>query len=450
MVRRQPRSTLFPYTTLFRSTDDLSVERAELTERLLAVESPDRGAALAVGLSALWEQLGDGDRALRALELGHRASPHDTAIRERLESTFRGTGAWDRLAAMLINDADHAPDQASALRSLREAAELHRERLGDVQGALSILRRARAVAPDDMDLLLELAAALAAAGDAGAAMALVAEQLERDVSAVQRVDLLLLRAELAQSADRLDEALADLEAAYALDAGRAAALLQTCLERQREVARERMDLEGERNATMRLARLLVDAGHEVHARDMLVHWLERAVSDQEALYMVLEMDAAAERWDGVVAVCARLVTLEQGAEQVAAATRLAEAAEKCGMEQIAQQGLEYVHQLQPEVTAIRDLLRRMYEKAGSYRELAGLLLADAEHATDDDTRYQCYRQAADLLVNKLGDTEAAVVPAQRARELKPDDHETVLLVGDVLIASGQIREAVELLMPAIG
>jgi tetratricopeptide (TPR) repeat protein len=182
---------------------------------------------------------------------------------------------------------------------------------------------------------------------------------------------------------------------------------------------------------------------------MLVHWLERAVSDQEALYMVLEMDAAAERWDGVVAVCARLVTLEQGAEQVAAATRLAEAAEKCGMEQIAQQGLEYVHQLQPEVTAIRDLLRRMYEKAGSYRELAGLLLADAEHATDDDTRYQCYRQAADLLVNKLGDTEAAVVPAQRARELKPDDHETVLLVGDVLIASGQIREAVELLMPAI-
>src|SRR5690349_22835213 len=68
MVRRQPRSTLFPYTTLFRSTDDLSVERAELTERLLAVESPDRGAALAVELSALWEQLGDGDRALRALE----------------------------------------------------------------------------------------------------------------------------------------------------------------------------------------------------------------------------------------------------------------------------------------------------------------------------------------------------------------------------------------------
>src|SRR5690349_24149778 len=36
MLRRPPRSTLFPYTTLFRSTevDALEVERAELRERL--------------------------------------------------------------------------------------------------------------------------------------------------------------------------------------------------------------------------------------------------------------------------------------------------------------------------------------------------------------------------------------------------------------------------------
>jgi tetratricopeptide (TPR) repeat protein len=161
------------------------------------------------------------------------------------------------------------------------------------------------------------------------------------------------------------------------------------------------------------------------------------------------MDTAAERWDGVVAVCARLVTIEEGEAQIAAAVQLAGAAEKCDMAQIAQQGLEYVHQLQPDVSHIRELLRRMYEQSGSYRELAGLLLEDAEHTDDDEARYQCYRQAADLLVNRLGDTEAAVGPAQKARELKPDDHETVLLVADVLIASGQIREVVDMLMPAI-
>jgi tetratricopeptide (TPR) repeat protein len=161
------------------------------------------------------------------------------------------------------------------------------------------------------------------------------------------------------------------------------------------------------------------------------------------------MDTAAERWDGVVAVCARLVSLEEGQAQIDAAMQLAEAGEKAGMVQVAQQGLEYVHHVQPDSLQVRELLRRIYEKAGSYRELAGLLLADAEHATDDGTRYECYRQAADMLVNKLGDTEAAVVPAQRARELRPDDHETVCLVADVLIGSGQIREAVELVMPAI-
>src|SRR4029078_9454094 len=100
--------------------------------------------------------------------------------------------------------------------------------------------------------------------------------------------------------------------------------------------------------------------------------------------LVLEMDIAAERWDGVVAVCARLVTIEQGEAQIAAAVKLAEAAEKCGMVQVAQQGLEYVHQIQPESTAIRDLLRKMYEHAGAWRELAGLLPAHAHDRAHDN------------------------------------------------------------------
>src|SRR3712207_7945209 len=34
MIRRQPRSTLFPYTTLFRSMRAVAVERAEEAQRL--------------------------------------------------------------------------------------------------------------------------------------------------------------------------------------------------------------------------------------------------------------------------------------------------------------------------------------------------------------------------------------------------------------------------------
>jgi tetratricopeptide (TPR) repeat protein len=429
--------------------DDDDDERAALIEKLIAVETPEQGAPLALELSSLWDRRGDSDRAFRALELGHKTSPDDVEIRNRLESTFRESQMWGRLAELLIAEGERASDHTRALERLREAAQLYRERLSDIRRAAEVLERARSLAPHDTQLVIEEATCLAAANQIDRAIAVLGEQLSNGISGAARIDLLLLRADLTAGAGREDDALADLEQAYTAEPDRTGQLLREALERRRENARRRGDMPTERSATMRLARLLADAGHEVHARDLLVHWLERSAADEEALHLVLEMDAAAERWDGVVAVCARLVTIENGDAQVAAATRLADAAEKCGMVQVAQQGLEYVHQIQPQAVSIRELLRRMYESAGSFRELAGLLLADAEHASDDEIRYQCYRQAADLLVNRLGDTEAAVIPAQRARDIKPDDHETVLLVADVLIASAQIREAVELLMPAI-
>ena len=424
-------------------------ERIELLERLVVVETPDRGAPLALELAALWDRRGDQARAFRALELGHQSSPDDVEIRKRLEHTFREGEMWDRLAELLIQEAERSNDSKRALGRLREAAALYREQLKNIRRAAEVLERARALAPGDTQLVIEEANCLAAANQVDRAIQVLADQLSNGVSGAGRIDLLLLRADLSAGAGREEESIGDLEQAYTSDPDRTGQLLRDALEKRRENARRRGDLATERSATMRLARILADAGHEVHARDLLVHWLERSATDEEALHLVLEMDIAAERYDGVVAVCARLVTIENGEAQVAAAVRLAEAAEKCGMLQVAQQGLEYVHQIQPDSVQIRDLLRRMYEQAGAWRELAALLLADAEHAPDDDARYQCYRQAADLLVNRLGDTEAAVVPAQRARELKPDDHETTLLVADVLIASASIREAVELLMPAI-
>jgi tetratricopeptide (TPR) repeat protein len=433
--------------TIPQSDDD--DERIELLERLVVVETPERGAPLALELSALWDRRGDQARAFRALELGHTSSPDDVEIRKRLEHTFREGEMWDRLAELLIQEAERSKEPARALGRLREAAALYREQLKNIRRAAEVLERARALAPGDTQLVIEEANCLAAANQVDRAIQVLGDQLSNGVSGAGRIDLLLLRADLSAGAGREEESIGDLEQAYTSDPDRTGQLLRDALEKRRENARRRGDLATERSATMRLARILADAGHEVHARDLLVHWLERSATDEEALHLVLEMDVTAERWDGVVAVCARLVTIENGEAQVAAAVRLAEAAEKCGMLQVAQQGLEYVHQIQPDSIQIRDLLRRMYEQASAWRELAALLLADAEHAPDDDARYQCYRQAADLLVNRLGDTEAAVVPAQRARELKPDDHETTLLVADVLIASAQIREAVELLMPAI-
>jgi tetratricopeptide (TPR) repeat protein len=107
------------------------------------------------------------------------------------------------------------------------------------------------------------------------------------------------------------------------------------------------------------------------------------------------------------------------------------------------------YKAQPESGAIRGLLRQVYEWTGSYWELAHLLIRDAECSTNDDARYEYYRAAADIFVNRLGNTEAALAPAQKAKELRPDDHDTLILLADILTHSGHADEAAQMLGPAI-
>src|SRR3712207_9123091 len=62
MIRRPPRSTLFPYTTLFRSLEDLAFatlypKRYDEIVRLVAERAPSRDTYLAEVTAAVTEQL---------------------------------------------------------------------------------------------------------------------------------------------------------------------------------------------------------------------------------------------------------------------------------------------------------------------------------------------------------------------------------------------------------
>src|SRR3712207_7358826 len=70
MIRRPPRSTLFPYTTLFRSLI-----------RGVAVEP--LGAGVPVGDDA-FQRLAD-DRVVRGVDDGREASPHQLGLAPRSE-----------------------------------------------------------------------------------------------------------------------------------------------------------------------------------------------------------------------------------------------------------------------------------------------------------------------------------------------------------------------------
>src|SRR3712207_9395113 len=56
MIRRPPRSTLFPYTTLFRSNAIFSVLRGGITGRLLPPDWPPRSTVF--GWFSLWRDTG--------------------------------------------------------------------------------------------------------------------------------------------------------------------------------------------------------------------------------------------------------------------------------------------------------------------------------------------------------------------------------------------------------
>src|SRR3712207_7754737 len=85
MIRRPPRSTLFPYTTLFRSLLRLGEQLADL------VEQPDVGGRVRPRRAAD-RRLVDGDDLVELLEAPHaamRARPHLRARSEEHTSELQ-------------------------------------------------------------------------------------------------------------------------------------------------------------------------------------------------------------------------------------------------------------------------------------------------------------------------------------------------------------------------
>jgi tetratricopeptide (TPR) repeat protein len=434
---------------LAHEPEENAFSRADIMERLLAVESPDRAPSLVAELAGLREGMEDTDGLIRALELGNRVAPGDDGVRQRLEELYRSLERHDELAEFLVRDAA-ALEPEIAVERLREAAALCRDVLVDLGRAAAVLDTARALRPDDSKLAIELARTQREAGDLRAAIATVAAALVEPNQGDGRVDLLIHRAELLTELGELGRAVTDLEDAYRLESERVGEPLIAGLERLRVGSRDSSDAAAERRAAMRLATLLGERDRESEARELLLDWINRHSGDREVLFALRAMDIAAERWDGVIAACDQLVQILSGADQLATADQLADAAERLGKPELARSGLELVLRAQPTSEPVRAHLRALYDRTGAYRELAELLLSDADLADDDDVRYGRLRHAADVFVNDLNDPAAAQEPASRARELRPDDHDTVILLADVLIASGQYDAAREMLEPAIG
>lgn len=425
-------------------------EKAELMERLLAVSEGAEAADLANTLIAAWNALEDEYGAARALDLGFKACPSDESLRSRLENYHREREDYGELAAMMVYDAEHREDVAEAVLRAREAAAIYRETLQSPNQAAEAMRAAWQKTPEDLGLLEELVADLSEAGLHSAGAEDVANALEHHTEpTAARAALLRMRARLELAVGNTAPAVECLEEAYGIDTEGSAQDLVAGLDAHRHQAAGQNDIEAEQATTHRLAAVLTEAGNPEQGRDVLAEWVERAPQDGVALRRLREVDSASERWGEVAGHCVRLIEVEEGEEQVDAGLGLLDACRRVEQPAEARAGLEYVWHSQPSETRIREALKELYEEIGELRELATIVLQDAEASEDPEERFAHFRRAGDLMI-QVGDAEGALVPLAEASAIQPEDHDLAILLADAYMGSGRLQEAVELLQESIG
>lgn len=441
------RAVIEAYLAVLGPEDDPR-EVAEVREKLLAVESGARASLLSRELHAQWQGLDDTDGMLRALWLGYQGNPEDAELREAVESRFRANEDWSAFSKFLGIEATRLAesDPAAAIARLRELARLRRDRLGDEAGAIDALRTAY-VQTRSLDLLDELVGALEGAGDLEAATGEVDEALElqeaRDAGWAQ---LLGIRARLRAASGDTASALVDLETAYTVaPADLTDALVEALARREVELAG---DFEAEREVVLRRVAVLEAARRSEDAREVLAGWCGKAAADREALLRLRTLDIRGRRWEGVVATSDALVRILEHTEQVEAAMILVDAAEALENPGLARDGLEFVFQAQPREERIIERLRGLYESVGAGRELASLLSHEAA-TVEPDRAFMLYRRAGRVLVEQVGDADEAIPMLQRAVDVKPDDHATLVLLADAYIGGAYYAEAGKLLETSI-
>src|SRR5256885_12580691 len=88
MIRRPPRSTLFPYTTLFRSAAPAALQAGARLSRRQGTQLPERAPALWHGLHPPPGKAGLGDRKSTRLNSSHLVISYAVFCLKKKTTTF--------------------------------------------------------------------------------------------------------------------------------------------------------------------------------------------------------------------------------------------------------------------------------------------------------------------------------------------------------------------------
>jgi tetratricopeptide (TPR) repeat protein len=373
-------------------------EIAEALEKLLAVETGEAAATLAMRLFTLRSEQGDSALAERALEAGLKAHPASIELSELLIARYQARGAYKELSALLRQAFDRAPDNLSLLASLLDAYR-------------------------KIDAFEEGAAAVTTALEKAPSAALFRE-----------------RATLYESLGKTAEALADFEMAFST--GGMDHLQDFVQALEREAARTEPPLD--RAIKLRLSEVLCDTGFPDAGRAHLAELLKRDAKDKGALRALTKLEYKEQRWDAASSTYRRLLPLEEGEALIEVALKLADACERANRVADARSGLERALKASPSNASVRARLCEVYEKVGAHGPLAQLILEDAAKETDVSGRFALLLKAASLLLGQEGNPTQAAQVLEEARTLRPEDDEGILLLGRAYAAQGRVPDALNL------
>lgn len=187
--------------------------------RLVEVESGDELVRDALRLADACEQLGRPEVARAGLERALEVDRRRPDLRQRLQSVYGAIGAVRELSELLLEDADNAKDAGEQKRLLLRAGELLLSTEGQAEAAVRILEKVRQQDPDNIDAVVQLSRAYAAAQRNDDALALLTQVTEhnkgRRVKALGQVFQEIAHLHLQDGF--LSDALAALTRAFELD-----------------------------------------------------------------------------------------------------------------------------------------------------------------------------------------------------------------------------------------
>ena len=140
--------------------------RAERLEQAAGlVDRPEARASYLLRASRSWEQVGDRDRAIAALQKAAEAGPGPLLAREWLVDAYQQDGRWSEAADALRQAAAEAEDPALKAALLYRSGRVSLARLKDEDAAEAAYRSLLDLAPDFFAATLDLADIYAARGD---------------------------------------------------------------------------------------------------------------------------------------------------------------------------------------------------------------------------------------------------------------------------------------------